>query len=144
MTYITMLFLTRKPTLTPEQFKAYYETKHIPYIKSLSGHLSPLRHRRWYLAHAGSEGSADPTIPNYPPLVLRGTSEEFDYDCIAEISWEDANTFQEFSKLLMDEEIAAKLAVDEEQFLVREKLRAVAIGEVIETLRDELKGREHD
>ncbi|KAJ4349834.1 uncharacterized protein N0V89_008453 [Didymosphaeria variabile] len=135
MTYVTILYLTRKPTLTPKQFRDYYESTHIPLIKSIFGSVAPLRHRRCYLARANSD-SKDSNVSadaGYPPLVLRGTPEDFDYDCIAEVSWEDENDFNDFNKMYMQPGVMEKLAEDEERFLVREKLRAVAIGEVIES-----------
>jgi hypothetical protein len=66
-------------------------------------------------------------------LVLAGNPEHFDYDCIAEVSWEDDEAFHEFNKVYTQPGVMEKLAEDEEHFMVREKLRAVVIGEVIET-----------
>lgn len=91
-----------------------------------------MRHRRWYIAQTQSESSE---TPSFVPLVLRGTPEFLDYDCIAEVSWEDEKTFQECGMKMMDESIAPKLEADEEAFIVREKMRVVVIGETTESTR---------
>ncbi|KAF9740260.1 hypothetical protein PMIN01_02895 [Paraphaeosphaeria minitans] len=110
MTCITLPFLTRKPILTLEQFEDCYENTHLPYIKSVFGQLAALKHRRWYLARADSKDSG------YPPGII-----------------EDEEALHELNKVYTQSEAIAKLAEDEERFVIKLKMKADTIGEIKES-----------
>ena len=101
MTYIVIHFVTRKPTLTIEEFKHYWENTHIPLLKSLTGPLFPLHHKRRYLARTERKGFGGPANRDHPPLIIRGTPDDFDFDGIAEMEWETVKQVSkwEFEKL---------------------------------------------
>jgi hypothetical protein len=129
MTFSFLLFVTRKPSLTPSDFKKYWETKHIDLIKSIVGDKFPLTHTRHYIARPAEENGG------WPAAVLVGAQEDFTYDGFAELVFEDEKAFKSFFAVISEPEAAAKLAEDEERFAVREKTRAVVVGESVVTRR---------
>jgi hypothetical protein len=135
MPYNIFLFITRKPSLTPEEFKDYYENTHIPLLKSLVGDLFPLHHTRQYFARTDRKGFGGPANRDHPNYLLRGAPEGFDFDVIAELAWENEKVFHEFYKAIYKSDVAAKLALDEEHFLDSGSLRSVVVGETADTSR---------
>jgi hypothetical protein len=136
MTYSILLFVTRKPTLSTEEFKDYWENKHIPLLKSLTGPHFPLRCTRRYLARIDRKGFGGPANRDHPLLVLRGNVDEFDYDGVAEMSWEDEKAFHKFYRAIWQTDVAVKLAADEESFMDVSRFKAVTVGETLETNRE--------
>ena len=51
MSYRVLMYIYRKEGTSPEQFKDYYESKHVPLIQLLSGDLFPTSHIRNYIGH---------------------------------------------------------------------------------------------
>ncbi|KAJ4305360.1 hypothetical protein N0V90_000891 [Kalmusia sp. IMI 367209] len=49
MTYSVILHVPRKPSLSPEDFKYYWENTHVPLLKSLVRYDFPLSHTRHYI-----------------------------------------------------------------------------------------------
>ncbi|KAF2687309.1 hypothetical protein K458DRAFT_361962 [Lentithecium fluviatile CBS 122367] len=135
MPYTIFIFVARKATLTSSQFKDYYENKHIPLLKELVGPLFPLHHRRQYFARTDRKGFGGPANRDHPNFLLRGTPEGFDFDVVAELTWEDEKTFHGFYKAIYQSDVAAKLALDEERFLDSGSLRSVVVGETTDTSR---------
>lgn len=135
MTYTVLLFVTRKATLTSEQFKDHWENKHIPLLKSLTGSLFPLHHTRRYFARIERQGFGGPANRDHPLLALRGNVQEFDYDAVAELTFQDEKAFHDFYKTIYDTEVAAKLAEDEEHFIDSAAFKSVVVGETIITTR---------
>lgn len=77
----------RLPSLNPEEFKVYYETKHVPLIKSLiDGDATPLSYRRNYLNRT----------PDGGPALIRGDAAKVDWDCFVEITFTDDEHFQKY------------------------------------------------
>jgi hypothetical protein len=135
MPYNVFLFITRKPSLTREEFKDYYENTHIPLLKSLVGPLFPLHHTRQYFARTDRKGFGGPANRDHPNYLLRGAPEGFDYDVIAELTWENEKTFHDFYKAIYETDVAAQLALDKEHFLDSGSLRSVVVGETTDTSR---------
>ncbi|KAI1173434.1 EthD domain-containing protein [Nemania sp. FL0916] len=136
MTYSVIIFAYRKPGTTPEQFKAHYENTHILLVRELTGAHFPLSHTRRYI-HRSENQAADNTArnPNTPATVLIGTQDDFDYDCYAELTFEDVNAFQTFFGITQKPDIAAKIQADEEKFLDRTRMPVVVLGDITETKR---------
>lgn len=133
MTYTVVLFITREPSLTFEQFQDYYEHKHIPMVYSLISEVWPTTFHRRYFARISRKGFGGPANPDRPPLTLRGDMKELDCDCIAEMTFPSEKRFQNFYKKIYEKEIAAVLAEDERRFLEKGKTTAVVVGETWST-----------
>ncbi|KAF1959505.1 hypothetical protein CC80DRAFT_406193 [Byssothecium circinans] len=130
MAFSFFLFITRKPTLTPAEFKKHWDTKHVELIKSIAGEHFPITHTRHYIARPTEQNST------WPAAVLVGSQEDFTYDGIAELVFHDEQAFQTFFATVSAPEAAAKIAADEENFTVREKMKAVVKGDTSVTSRD--------
>lgn len=122
--FTIVVFLTRKPGLSPAEFKDHYENKHVPLLHSLGGPTFPLSHTRHYLAR-------DPSNPEHPPIVVWGNPEGFDYDAFVEVTFESEAALREFQKVMVSPEVLE----DEDRFTDRTKLRAVVMGETTVTKR---------
>lgn len=133
MTYTIILFLTRKPELTSEEFRDHHENVHIPLAQRLCACKWPFRYTRQYLARIHRKGFGGPANPDRPPLLLRGDAQDIDYDCMSEMTFESENAFQAFYKRIYERDVAAQLAADENQFLELGKTRVVVVGETIST-----------
>ncbi|ORX94172.1 EthD domain-domain-containing protein [Clohesyomyces aquaticus] len=130
MTFSFLLFITRKPTISPEEFKTYWDTKHVELLKSIAGDNFPLTHTRHYIARPAE------TNGSWPAAILIGSQDDFTYDGIAELVFPDESAFQTFFGIVSAPEAAAKIAADEETFIVREKMKAVVMGETSVTSRN--------
>jgi hypothetical protein len=135
MPYTVFVFATRNPTITSEQFKSHWEDTHIPLVKSLVGPLFPLHYKRHYFARTERKGFGGPANRDNPAFLLRGSPDNFDFDAVAELMWEDEKTFQEFYKAIHTTKTAAKLAVDENQFLHSNGWKSVVVGDTANTTR---------
>ena len=59
--------------------------------------------------------------------------EDFEYDAFAELVFDDKAAFQTFFALVSQEEAARTIAMDEEIFLDRGKLKAAVVGACVTT-----------
>ncbi|KAI0912143.1 EthD domain-containing protein [Ustulina deusta] len=133
-----LIFAYRELGTTPEQFKAHYEGSHVPLVRELAGASFPLSHTRRYLHRTQNQSDSNTARnPSTPATVLIGTQDDFDYDAIAELTFEDAAAFQTFFSLMQQPENAAKIAADEDKFLDRTRMPVVVLGDITET-------RKHD
>ncbi|PSN69526.1 hypothetical protein BS50DRAFT_343546 [Corynespora cassiicola Philippines] len=128
MLFIFLLFVTRKPCITPAEFKSHY-TKHVELVQSIAGEAFPLTHTRHYIDRTNNNGSWDAT-------VLIGTQEDFTYDGIAELVFPSKTAFETFYSIISAPEAAAKIAADEETFILRDKMRVVVIGDKTITTKE--------
>jgi hypothetical protein len=132
MPYTIIAFLWRKPGTTPEFFKNYYETQHIPLLMKKVGTLFPLTHTRHYVTRTPTiPASSDNSNANYQATVYGGTVEDFDYDAYSEMVFEIFEKFGAFAAKLAEVE-----ATDEEwnqdmaNYLdVSEKARRIVVVE---------------
>ncbi|ROV97390.1 hypothetical protein VMCG_06865 [Cytospora schulzeri] len=121
MTYSILIFVYRKPGTTPEQFRAHYESSHVPLIKDITGELFPLSHTRRYIHRTEGKAEGTERNANSPASVLMGTQADFEYDVFAELIFPDVDAFQKFFGVAQQPENAARIAADEEKFLDRSK-----------------------
>ncbi|KAL4876899.1 EthD domain-containing protein [Aspergillus karnatakaensis] len=128
MTVKALLYVTRKPGTTPAEFQAYYDTVHLPLIKSLAGDDFPLSHKRLYLARptAGDDNT-------YPVTALLGSQEDFPYDCITELTFPTEKALNKFFKRRMEPGTKEAVDADEQEFMDSSKLKLVLVGSVTET-----------
>ncbi len=133
-----LIFAYRELGTTPEQFKAHYEGSHVPLVRELAGASFPLSHTRRYLHRTQNQADSNTARnPSTPATVLIGTQDDFDYDAIAELTFEDAAAFQTFFSLMQQPENAAEIAADEDKLLDRTRMPIVVLGDITET-------RKHD
>ncbi|KAL4944986.1 hypothetical protein BDV06DRAFT_219793 [Aspergillus oleicola] len=121
--FTIVVFVTRKSSLSPAEFRDHWEFKHIPLLRSLAGPSFPLNHTRHYLQH-------DENSPKYPISILVGDSADLTYDGFAVVSFANEAAFQEFVPVMTSPEVLE----DEERFTDRAKLKAVVLGDIRATL----------
>lgn len=127
MTFTFLLFITRKPSLTPEEFKNHWESVHIPLLKEIAGDTFPTTHTRRYIARPVELNSS------WPAAVLVGTQDDFTYDGVAELVFRDEEAFRKFFGVVSEPANKARIEEDEEAFIVREAMRAVGLGDTVVT-----------
>ncbi|KAL3481562.1 hypothetical protein BJX99DRAFT_253483 [Aspergillus californicus] len=150
MVFTVLALFRRKPGTTPQQFKDYYENKHIPLLQELAGSSFPTFHKRHYLPRAVQDAAAansDTSNTNYPAMIFAGSAADFQFDVYAEVIFEDVEHFKAFQAALgADPERPAagedaflgrstRLADDEAAFLDRGKMQVVVVGEPCVTAR---------
>ena len=133
MPFIILIFAYRKPGFSPAAFKSHYESSHEPLLQSIAGNHFPKTHIRRYIQRSESNTSSaandDTTNANHQATVLVGMQADFDYDAIAELTFEDSAAFQTFYGLVNQPEAAEKIAKDEEMFLDRARMRIAVVDE---------------
>lgn len=162
MSYSVLMYIYRKEGTSPEQFKDYYETKHVPVIQRLSGSLFPTLHSRHYMGYVPQAGAGGPTpasvdastssggdervrtaekllagsasAGDHVPMVVQGQPADFGWDVCTILTYTNETHFREFMAVLMDEKNAKILADDEETFMDRSKFKAVILGENLTTV----------
>ena len=107
-----VLFLTRKPGTTPEQFKHHYETSHAPLAMKHLGHLYTSYQRNYADFRTPTLGEREAGVTQADPL----------YDCITVISVADDAALEEFWRIGTQPGITELFAEDEAKFLDRDKL----------------------
>lgn len=101
--------IKRKVGLTPEQFRAHYESSHATLVCELAG--TPPEYRRHYIQHPPeSEGG---------PIV--------DFDVMTEFVFNDREEFDRWIGKLYAPEAHERLAADEAQFIESGQLRIMTV-----------------
>jgi hypothetical protein len=112
----------RKPGLTPDQFRDYYETRHAV----LSTKLFPffVDYRRNYIRHdlGPQRSSAEPN------------DRSLDFDVITEISFASRADFDRMVKLLSDPKVRTQVVEDESQFMDRSATLSYVVDENVSRL----------
>ncbi|HTH29590.1 MAG TPA: EthD domain-containing protein [Sphingobium sp.] len=112
----------RKPGLTPEQFREYYETRHavlgvklMPFFKD---------YRRNYIRHdlGPQRSSAEPN------------SASLDFDVITEISFANREDYERMLQALSDPVIREQIVEDEKQFMDRGATLSYVVDESVSVL----------
>jgi uncharacterized protein (TIGR02118 family) len=105
-----LIFLKRKPGMSREAFREYYENVHVKIALKHPGQMK--RYMRRYVR----------PLPN----PLTGEVEEMDFDVVTEC-WFDSK--EAFAASLMPDDIRAEIAADEENVFDRSKIRYVTVSE---------------
>ncbi|SCW53420.1 EthD domain-containing protein [Sphingobium faniae] len=106
-----VMFARRKPGISPEEFRDYYENKHVvlaaPYVKGVM-----IDHFRIYpgkvRAFAEDWTKADDMPEIEPP-----------FDAVSVYSFESEKALEDYARFMADPEIAAIFTTDELRFLDR-------------------------
>src|SRR4051812_38094370 len=131
MAFRILIKVYRKPGMSPQEFQSHYEDNHVPLIKSLAGPQFPLSHTRRYI-----QRSSD-AVSNYAAIILSGTQEDFDYDALTEMAFEDEATLQSFFRFMNAPDVKEKIDADCAKFMDLTKAQLVVLGNVLETRRDD-------
>lgn len=137
MSLRVIILAYRKPGLSPDEFKRYYEA-HVDLVKSLSVDDFPVSHKRSYIARATVETTTDDASPrntNTPATLLMGRQSDFDFDAVAELTFVNQQAFEAFTDKVYEPDNAALIAADEEKFLDRSKLSIALLGDMNETMK---------
>lgn len=116
MVYTVLIFASRKPGTTPQEFRDHYEGIHMPLVKELTGDHFPQIHRRRYIHRAEGKGDTERN-PNHPATVLLGTQADFDYDVVGELIFPDATASRAFLGAMQNPETAGPINADAEKFV---------------------------
>jgi len=108
--------LARRPDISHEEFRAYYEDKHVPLIREINPWMSD--YRRSYVDFATVTGGMTMTTDWKP-----------DFDVITEIWFEDRAAFDQSKAALTEPAAAERIATDEARFLDRSRKRMFFVDE---------------
>ena len=112
-------FTARKPGMTMEAFKDYYENHHVPYfLKLVDGPKYISKYDRSYV-----QKKEDENVPG----VYSGFASDWEYDCIVRVVYRSESAFKEMLKNL--EGVQDKISEDEKNFLNPEKMKVIFVGE---------------
>jgi len=125
MPYTVIVHETRHPTLTPTQFAHHYDTIHIPLLRDIVGDAFPVSHQRYYFKRAGET----------TPLVFYGTAEDFNFDAVVVMVFEDVEHFVRFKDAYEGSPRKAEIDAEEDTFIVKSEIKAVASEDAHVTLR---------
>ena len=108
-----LIFLKRKPGLSTEEFRSYYEEKHVPLIMPYMA--GPVSYRRYYL---------DP---------VEGQAEQ-EFDVVTELVFADRAMRDMVLAGMLADQLPAEVIEDETNFIDRPKSRVHAVTERETTL----------
>lgn len=118
MSYVVLLLVRRKSSLSTAEFRHRYENFHMPLIKSLAGPLFPLSHTRQYTQSVSGPAAGDGV------------------DCVTEMRFETAADFAKFSELLVSADAAPKVQEDCDAFMDSSKTEVLIMEEAVRTIKE--------
>ncbi|MEO9601208.1 EthD domain-containing protein [Parasphingorhabdus sp.] len=107
--------ISKKPEISAEDFRSYYEANHVPLIKRLLPMFS--HYQRHYLDRSESRVAADQADP--------------DFDVITEIHFATQADYDGFLASVSDPEVLAEIRADEANFLISDATRSLRIDSCI-------------
>ena len=111
--YKILLFLKRRPGMTPDAFRDYYENHHAPLCAKYASGIS--RYMRRFVMPA--------------PDCATGASEELPFDVITELWFEDEAIFRGTLEYLSKATLPDDVVEDEKQLFDRDKARMATVIE---------------
>ncbi|PYH90617.1 hypothetical protein BO71DRAFT_72123 [Aspergillus ellipticus CBS 707.79] len=117
MTYSLLLLCRRKAGLTPVEFENYFETKHVPLIRSLTEDTFPI-HQRFYMHREEQDG--------YPAKLLLGSDPNHDALCI--MTWKDEAASQEYFARIQEPDSFKQIMDDDANFVDRPSTTMAVLG----------------
>ena len=113
-----LIFLKRRPGLSLEEFRDYYESRHVPLcMKYMAGA------RRYLRRYVQTQADA------------AGNPRELDFDVITELWFNDRAAFETALKFVGRGILPKEIIADEEQFLDRSKTKFIWVTEFETDLR---------
>lgn len=103
--------ISKKPEVSAEQFRTYYETHHAPLIKRLLPMFA--YYQRHYVDRSESR--------------IDGAQADPDFDVITEIHFATQIDYNAFLETVSDPDILAEIRADEANFLISDATRSLRI-----------------
>lgn len=129
-----VVFYTRRPDLSPDEFKDYMERVHVPIIKNLMGDVYPTYRRRYPQRvesgagdRLGLPAACKQTAKPHSPIVLVGSPDDLGWDMMGEMVFRDELHLQQ-GLAIMNSDDGQKIKDDEENFTVPHKLTVALLG----------------
>ncbi|WP_439134069.1 EthD domain-containing protein [Pseudomaricurvus sp.] len=116
--YKILLFMKRRPGMSKEEFRDYYENHHVPMALKYASGIK--KYVRRYL---------DPQ-----PRPETGDGEDLGYDVITELWFEDEKIFEGTLKYLSTAVLPDEVIEDEKQLFDRERMRLATTVEYVTSL----------
>ena len=113
--YKFLLFLKRKPGMTPEEFQHYYENVHSKLGRQIAPDVGAIKYVRRYIHPL--DGSLD------------RRAEDMEYDEITEVWFDDYDKFKAVAERVSRGELAKEVEEDEAKFMERAKTRFATVIE---------------
>lgn len=119
MAITVLCFTVRKPGMTFQDFKLYYEQHHSVNAVTYLGNDAPSTYSRHYVERKRDGESSHTAANGSPPLFFTGLADSFEYDCVTVMTWKDAAAMDSMAKKFSQPDVVASFAADEEKFLDR-------------------------
>ena len=130
MPILLLCFTVRKPGTTFQEYKAYYEQHHSKNIYTFLGDDSPSTYSRHYVERPSDGNSSHIEANGSPALFITGEAQDFEYDGITIMTWDDEAAFTSMVHKFSDPEVIRQFSEDEEKFLDRSKIVLLSVGKV--------------
>lgn len=130
MPILLLCFTIRKPGVSFQDYKSYYEQHHSKNIYDFLGDDSPATYSRHYVERPGDGDSSHIAANGSPAFFLTGQAAEFAYDCVTLMTWDDEEAYIKMTQKFSDPDVGSRFAADEEFFLDRSKVVLMSVGEV--------------
>ncbi len=112
-TFKVLIFLKRRPGMSLESFRDYYEGVHSKLCEKYAG--AAVRYVRRYVQ----------SLPN----GSTGDASEMDFDVVTELWFDDRNSYEAVLQLAARGEMPAEVMADEERLFDRSKIRYATVVE---------------
>lgn len=115
-----LAFLSKSPLLSHGEFKDYYENRHLPLIKSLSGNTLPQIYKRRYIHHEEED------------VILKAANgDAADFDVVTELVFQNREAYQAWGAQISKDGGWDKIVEDESKFLDRSRTRSHVVDECV-------------
>lgn len=126
-------FYTRRPDISPAEFKRHMEEDHIPILKEVMGVHYPTIYQRRYVARAESGlgkrlGAQNSSNDPAAPVVLVGSPDDVGWDMMGEFVFRDELHLQQGYAMINAPE-GQRVQDDEESFTLPHLFKVVVVGE---------------
>jgi hypothetical protein len=113
--YKFLIFIRRRPGMTPEEFHDYYENVHAKLGKTIAPDVGAIKYVRRYIQPL--DGSVDRRAP------------DLEYDEITEVWFKDYAKFKAVAEKVSRGELSHEVEEDEKKFMDRSKTRFATVIE---------------
>ncbi len=130
MPLTVLVFYTRRPEISPEEFISHLENIHMPMLKEVIGPHYPISYSLRHVIRVktgagdrlGATTSTRKAAEPDDPVLLVGAPNDLDWDCVGEMVFRDELHLQQGLAMINKPE-SQRLKDDEELFAVQNKLR---------------------